>query len=195
MPTGKSNRRGTEERSRREKLSQRASSFHGASSAFKAGDQMIRPRTVPDLLSGMRDRKEKGASPEVIHPKLTKVLLNVTIQGSLGPVQVLTPPESTVGDLIAATVRQYGKEGRRPFLTTADASAFDLHYSQFSLESLDRDEKLIALGSRNFFLCTKRSAGAGDGGSGVSASRCSEEAEKPAKNIPPWLKFIREFKL
>ncbi|XP_047323437.1 uncharacterized protein LOC124927127 [Impatiens glandulifera] len=212
MPTatGKSNRgRGTEEEKSNRgkgKFSQkRASSFHGASSANMAagaGDQMIRPRTVPDLLSGIRDHQKKGAASNDqlrLLPKLTKLLLHVTIQGSLGPVQVLIPPESTVGDLIAATVRQYVKEGRRPFLTSLDASAFDLHYSQFSLESLDRDEKLIALGSRNFFLCMKRSAASSveDGGSSaaaaavVSSSRCSEEAGKPAKNnIPPWLKFM-----
>ena len=77
-------------------------------------------------------------SPPVVsmeaRPKLTKLLLNVTVQGSVGAVQVLTSPESTVGDLIAATIRQYMKEGRRPIIE-ADASRFDLHYSQFSLES------------------------------------------------------------
>jgi hypothetical protein len=34
-----------------------------------------------------------------------------------------------------AAVQLYVKEGRRPILPWNDASRFDLHYSQFSLES------------------------------------------------------------
>ena len=67
--------------------------------------------------------------------RLTKLLLNVTIQASLGPVQVVMTPESKVGDLVAAAVKIYAKECRRPILPTTDPSMFDLHYSQFSLES------------------------------------------------------------
>lgn len=64
-----------------------------------------------------------------------KLLLKVTMMRSLGPVLVVMSPESTVGDLVAATLRQYVKEGRRPILPSGDPSQFDLHYSQFSLES------------------------------------------------------------
>ncbi|OVA07688.1 hypothetical protein BVC80_1827g50 [Macleaya cordata] len=65
---------------------------------------------------------------------LTKLLLNVTIQRSLGPVQVVTSPEKTVGELIEAALQIYVKEKRRPFLTETDPQCFELHYSQFSLE-------------------------------------------------------------
>lgn len=74
---------------------------------------------------------EEIAKPQ----KLTKLLLHVTIPKSPVPVHVLLPPEATVEDLIAAALRQYVKEARRPFLPSADASGFDLHYSQFNLES------------------------------------------------------------
>ncbi|KAL0370155.1 UNVERIFIED_CONTAM: hypothetical protein Sangu_0333600 [Sesamum angustifolium] len=101
------------------------------------------------------------------------------------------PPEATVEDLIAAAIRQYVKEARRPVLPSTDASAFDLHYSQFSLESLDREEKLMELGSRNFFLCPKR-ATAESGGAAVSpgTSNCSKEAGPATKKGLPWLKFM-----
>ncbi len=66
---------------------------------------------------------------------MTKLLLNVTVQRSLGPVQVVMSPDSTVEDLIASALRQYEKEGRRLALPTMDPAGFDLHYSQFSLES------------------------------------------------------------
>lgn len=121
---------------RRGKLTERSSSFHGRTPAAMA-EELIRPRTMPDLLSS--GRVAVGNIPAARRPlKLTKLLLNVTIQRSLGPVQVVVSPEWTVGDLIAAALRQYGKEGRRPILASTDPSAFDRHYSQFSLESKSR---------------------------------------------------------
>ena len=44
-------------------------------------------------------------------------------------------PNSTIGDLIATALRQYAKEEWRLALPTTDPADFDLHYSQFSLES------------------------------------------------------------
>lgn len=46
---------------------------------------MIRPRTVPELLAGGR-RTGGGEAAEERRPRLTKLLLNVTIQRSLGAV-------------------------------------------------------------------------------------------------------------
>lgn len=206
MPSSKAHRRGHEERSRKGKplllLSEKASSFHGRSpAAMEAVKPLPRPRTVPELPArkGLAALASASAGADD-KPRLTKLLLNVTLQGSVGPVHVVTTPESTVGDLIAAALRQYLKEGRRPISPTADPSGFDLHYSQFSLESLDREEKLMALGSRNFFLCAKRhpprdgvaAAAAGSGGS--SPASCGKEAEKVSRNGFNWLKFM-DFKL
>ncbi|XP_059627193.1 uncharacterized protein At4g22758 [Cornus florida] len=184
MSTSKNHRRGREE-SRKSRLGEKSSSFHGRSLGT-VGEKLLRPRTVPDLLAG---GSFAGVSLDG-RPKLTKLLLNVTVQRSLGAVQVLMAPESTVGDLIAAALRQYGKEGRRPTLA-GHPSGFDLHYSQFSLESLDREEKLITLGSRNLYICPKTSATeSGGGGGGVASSSCSKEAEEGTKIGVPWLKFM-----
>lgn len=122
MPSPKSHRRG--------RLAERSSSYQGLN-AMCAG-QLRRPSTVPDLLSY---RNNAGAAPEGLPRQPPKLLLKVTVLGSLGPVQVLLRPELTVGDLVEAAVRQYLKEGRRPILPSNVASDFDLHYSQFSLES------------------------------------------------------------
>ncbi|XVF19786.1 hypothetical protein REPUB_Repub11eG0140900 [Reevesia pubescens] len=180
MPNSKNSRK-QPEKNRRGRLSEKASSFH-AGIPTMAPAELRRPKTLPDLLS----ERTVSISSEA-KPKLTKLLLNVTIQGSLGAIQVVMSPENTVGELIIAAVRQYSKEGRRPILPPTDAPLFDLHYSQFSLESLEREEKLIALGSRNFFLCTKKAASR-DGES--KTTLCSKEAETVTKSAIPWLKFM-----
>ncbi|KAM7275579.1 hypothetical protein ACFE04_017445 [Oxalis oulophora] len=193
MPNTKSSSTSTKNR-RGKLLSQKSSSFHGGilPKAVMSDGLLRRPKTLPDLFPGGRDISVEGRSlttttPEA-KPKLTKLLLNVTIQGSVGPVHVVMSPECTVIDLVAAAVKQYAKEGRRPMLTTTDPARFDLHYSQFSLESLVRDEKLIKLGSRNFFLCLRKEE---TESKTVSNLSCSKEAEKVSKTgIPPWLKFM-----
>lgn len=60
---------------------------------------------------------------------------------------------------------------------------------------LDREEKLISLGSRNFFLCPMKSeteCGNGSGGGQTTpSSSCSKEAGKAvAKSGFAWLKFM-----
>ncbi|KAH6814695.1 hypothetical protein C2S51_023713 [Perilla frutescens var. frutescens] len=190
MPSPKSHRRGGPEKNKKGRLSEKASSFHGRDAGVVA-EMLPRPRTVPDLMAGRRaGGSSSGMAVAAAPPKLTKLLVNVTIQRSPGPVQVLVPPEATVHDLISAALRQYVKEARRPVLPSAVASAFDLHYSQFSLESLNREQKLAELGSRNFFLCPKKAAAAADGGGASVVSSCSGEAENRAKTGLPWLKFM-----
>ena len=140
MPSPKSHRRGQlEDRNQNRRggggrLSERSSSFHGESPTVVTS-QMRRPKTLPDLLASSGSRNSVGMMTTDGPPKLTKLLLNVTIQGSVGAVHVVMSPESMVSDLVTAALRQYAKEGRRPILPTTDPSKFDLHYSQFSLES------------------------------------------------------------
>ncbi|XP_030505884.2 uncharacterized protein At4g22758 [Cannabis sativa] len=197
MPSPKSNRRVNEEKNRRGKLTEKASSFHGKSfttDQATATSQLRRPKTLPDLLpsrslltTSLSSSSSMIIEGRPINNKLTKILLNVTIQGSVGAVQVLISLEATVGDLIAAALSQYAKEGRRPILVATDPSRFNLHYSQFSLECLDREEQVNGLGSRNFFMCPSKTT------SSSSSSSCANEAEKASKNGFSWLKFM-EFK-
>ncbi|KAE9585797.1 hypothetical protein Lal_00010034 [Lupinus albus] len=150
------------------RLGEKSSSFHGENAMSAA--QLRRPRTVPDLLS-FRNINTRAVVPDGLPRQPPKVLLKVTVIGSVAPVQVLIRPESTVGDLVMAALQQYVKEGRRPILPTMNANNFDLHYSQFSLESLERDEKLIDLGSRNFFMCPSKPSSAVEGGGGGGGGR------------------------
>lgn len=175
MPSPKNQRNGQIENHRKGRLGERSSSFHGQNAMSAA--PIRRPKTVPDLPSY---RNYTGAVPEVLPRQPPKLLLKVTVLGSLGPVQVLMKPESTVGDLVEAAVRQYVKECRRPILPSNVGSDFDLHFSQFSLESLVREEKLVELGSRNFFLCPRKTIAGKNRDSGVTTSfaSCGNEIDK-----------------
>ena len=121
------------------RVSDKSVSFYGrGGGSLPAPEKIRRPRTLPDLVVRDGNVASLVASPTAAaspKPKLTKVLLNVTVQGSVGAVQVLTSPESRVRDLISATLKQYLKEGRRPVISGSSVDDFDLHYSQFSLES------------------------------------------------------------
>lgn len=192
MPSPKSQRRGlTEEKNRKGRLAEKAMSFSGQSGGSTAV-LLQRPRTVPDLLAGRRScsagSSTAAAAAAQCPPKLTKLLLNVTIQRSTGALHLLIPPDSSVDDLIAAALRQYLKEGRRPVLPSTSAADYGLHYSQFSLESLDRKEKVAALGSRNFFLCPENTT-VGGVTTSSSSSSCSNEVDKPTKMGLSWFKF------
>ncbi|KAI4340439.1 hypothetical protein MLD38_025272 [Melastoma candidum] len=166
------------------------SSFNGwsvAEGAMAAATRLQRPKTVDNL---RRVVGESQVGTDERPRLLTKLLMNVTIQGSLGAVHVVMKPESTAEDLIVTAVAQYVKEGRRPVPPAKDPAVFDLHYSQFSLESIVREEKLMNLGSRNFFLCKKRNT---DGGlTCLPESRGSRgsgwgEEENP---VFDWLRFM-----
>ncbi|XP_074588369.1 uncharacterized protein LOC141844234 [Curcuma longa] len=194
------NPRGGQEGPTRARL--RAASFHHGSGAAAAPPptehrQMRRPKTQPELLT----RGAATSSPSPSPPRVpAKVLVNVAVQRSLGPVQVVASTDWSVGDLAAAALGRYDREGRRPPLPASDPSAFELHYSQFSLECLNPEEKLINLGSRNFFLCLKpappvpetaeSNSSSGSGAAAAAAASCSKQAEKESKMRPSWLSFM-----
>ncbi|KAL7115951.1 hypothetical protein ACP275_04G213000 [Erythranthe tilingii] len=195
MPSPKIHRKAGEKnkiKGMRKTLSEKSSSFHGRDDGVVAEMILRRPRTAPDLFAGRRSAEDAVAIGAPA--KLTKLLLNVTIHRCLGAVRVVVPLEATVEDLIAAALRQYAKEARLPVIPPGGASDFDLHYSQFSLESLDRDEKLKELGSRNFFLYPKKAAAevvAATARGGASTSRCSEEViDRGTIKKGTWVKFM-----
>lgn len=204
---------------------ERSVSFHGRTSSPTDQSQrqnvMPRPKTQPDLLATggggrrmMTHINSIGSSREQPQPQKrvpAKVLVNVNVQRSLGAVQVMASTDWSVDQLVAAATKQYIKEGRRPPLPTSDPSAFGLHYSQFSLECLDPKEKLMGLGSRNFFLCPKQKPSAAAAAAAAlhysapasssddnnnlpppssPSSSCSGEARDASKISIPWLRFM-----
>ncbi|KAL6841208.1 hypothetical protein ACP4OV_028981 [Aristida adscensionis] len=183
----------------------RSASFHGRG----AEQQLLsttkqRPKTQPDLLAGVRGRSNlRSGSPDgggeaaaggVGRRTPSKVLVSVTVQRSMWPLHVMASAAWSVADLVAAAVALYVKEGRRPPLPSVDPAAFSLHYSQFSLESLNPSEKVMELGSRSFFLCPRSAAtGQAAPSSFEAASGVVREGLGKAgdRQTPAWLGYMQ----
>ncbi|CAK9311044.1 unnamed protein product [Citrullus colocynthis] len=122
------------------------------------------------------------------YKKDAKVVINVTVEGSPGPVRTMVKLGSSVDDTIKLVVAKYGEEGRTPKLEpTGSPSSFELHHSYFSLHSLDRREIIGEIGSRSFYLRkTHSSHGKNEGESSTaSAQRSTKETRDVALPIPP----------
>uniref|UniRef100_A0A0A9GDQ8 DUF7054 domain-containing protein n=1 Tax=Arundo donax TaxID=35708 RepID=A0A0A9GDQ8_ARUDO len=176
---------------------QRSASFHGRGAAQQVLPKR-RPKTQPDLLAGVRGASFGFGSPDGGESggerrTPSKVLVSVSVQRSMWPLNVMASAEWRVADLVAAAVGLYVKEGRRPPLPSADPADFGLHYSQFSLESLDPSEKVMDLGSRSFFLCPKSLATGQVASSSPSdgANRVIGEASGKAGGAPVWLSYMQ----
>ncbi|KAK6783201.1 hypothetical protein RDI58_020998 [Solanum bulbocastanum] len=128
--------------------------MHGGS---RASPRLAVTHTNPAVINVSAGNVATASDAREKQYKLTKLLVNVNIQNSLGPVNLVMSPENTVGELIKAAIEIYVKEKRRPLLNRSDPLCYELHYSQFSMESLRKEEKLVNLGCRSFFVCPKSS--------------------------------------
>ncbi|GLJ46409.1 hypothetical protein SUGI_0978050 [Cryptomeria japonica] len=85
-----------------------------------------------------------------------KFVVNVSIAQSIGHLLLFVSNETTVADVIKATLDLYAKDGRSPSLGS-DPLSFRLHYSQFTFDYLDYNDKMEDLARRNFYLCPNTS--------------------------------------
>ena len=67
--------------------------------------------------------------------KDSKVVVNVTVEGSPGPIRAMVKLGSSVGETIRLVIDKYSEEGRSPLVDKDSALTFELHHSHFSLES------------------------------------------------------------
>lgn len=68
------------------------------------------------------------------YDKEAKVVVNVTVEGSTGPVRTMVKLGSTVEDTIRHVVDKYREEGRSLKIDSNESSSFQLHLSYFSLQ-------------------------------------------------------------
>ncbi|XP_068650090.1 uncharacterized protein At4g22758-like isoform X2 [Aristolochia californica] len=82
----------------------------------------------------------------------SKVVVSVIVEGSPGPVRTMVRLGASVEETIKIVVNKYRDEGRSPHLGRDAPHSFELHLSYFSLESLNKTDRIGSVGSRNFYL-------------------------------------------
>ncbi|KAJ7548372.1 hypothetical protein O6H91_07G009300 [Diphasiastrum complanatum] len=82
----------------------------------------------------------------------TKVLVTVTVLGSIGGLKMLVAADATVVHLIESALCVYAREGRLPVLGF-NLKAFELYLSPYSPQALPSQQSIKELGTRNFVLC------------------------------------------
>lgn len=112
---------------------------------------LYRPLTCTDIFSppellALSPQKFEG------YNKDAKVVVNVTVDGSPGPVRAMVKLGSSVDETIRLVMERYSEEGRTPCLDRDCSSGFELHHSYFSLQSLDKSDMIGDVGSRSFYL-------------------------------------------
>ncbi|KAI3939947.1 hypothetical protein MKW98_029723 [Papaver atlanticum] len=113
--------------------------------------EMHRPLTCTDVLESPFTSSLNSEKYETD----AKVIVNVTVEGSPGPVRALVRLGASVEETIKLVVDRYSDEGRRPYLDQNTVVAdFELHHSHFSLESINKTLKIGDAGSRSFYLRT-----------------------------------------
>jgi len=182
--------------SQNQKTWEASSSFPSSKLKKNTTTALRRPKTHPELLN--RDQwRQTGLMNNPVDQGLSanKLLVNVTVARSIGPLRALLSTDATVEDAIKATFVLYAKEGRKPLLSN-DPTSFGLHYSQFSINCLNPADKVKDLGSRTFFLCSKETANEScrlsfHGGETAvparsSLSSCGREIQNISRITEPW---------
>ncbi|XP_059290241.1 uncharacterized protein At4g22758-like [Lycium ferocissimum] len=120
---------------------------------------LFRPQTCSDIFVSP-DYLISG-SPQSFqgYKKDAKVVVDVTVEGSPGPVRTMVKLGSSVDETIRLVVDKYSEEGRTPRLDKNSDSSFQLYQSYFSLQSLSNTDVIGDVGSRSFYLRKSNSHG------------------------------------
>ncbi|KAD4384742.1 hypothetical protein E3N88_24910 [Mikania micrantha] len=101
---------------------------------FSSAQELVLPNSPPKIEGYNKDGK---------------VVVNVTVEGSPGPVRTMLKLGTSVEETMEIIKKQYNSEGRSPQL---DLSTFELHQSYFSLHRLNKSDMIGDIGSRSFYM-------------------------------------------
>lgn len=111
------------------------------------------------------------------YKKEAKVVVNVTVEGSPGPIRTMVQLGSSVEDTIQLVIDEYRKEGRSPQLHKGAAAAFEMHHSHFCLQSLNKSDAIGDVGSRSFYL--RKSSSSGRSSNGEQTPEAAPPVQRP----------------
>ncbi|XP_015084548.1 uncharacterized protein At4g22758-like isoform X1 [Solanum pennellii] len=124
--------------------------FHPRDVTTTSLEVLFRPQTCTDLFFSSDYLNVPSPKSTQVYKKDAKVVVNVTIEGTLGPIKTMVKLGSNVEETIKLVLNKYKEEGRSPHLD--DSSSFKLYTSHFSLESLNNSDVIGYVGSRSFHL-------------------------------------------
>ncbi|XP_013620350.1 PREDICTED: uncharacterized protein At4g22758-like [Brassica oleracea var. oleracea] len=104
-------------------------------------------------LSGFSSPSSSPINQQVYKREAEKVVINVLVEGSPGPIRILVKLSCSVEETIKMVVDKYRKEGRTPKLD--EDLAFEVHQSHFSIQCLEKTEIIGEIGSRSFYMRKK----------------------------------------
>ncbi|KDP25586.1 hypothetical protein JCGZ_20742 [Jatropha curcas] len=145
------------------------------------GSDLPRPHICIDVFDSSPSLMAFSPKRSEGYKKDAKVVVNITVEGSPGPLRTMVKLGSSVQDTIKLVVDKYCEEGRTPKLDKDATSSYELHHSYFSLQSLDKSELIGDIGSRSFYLRRSSSNRSSNG----SSSHCISENVVVRENSPP----------
>ncbi|KAJ8553094.1 hypothetical protein K7X08_020487 [Anisodus acutangulus] len=113
---------------------------------------LFRPQTCSDILFSPDYLNAPSPNSTQGYKKDTKVVVNVTVEGTPGPIRTMVKLGSSVDETIRLVLNKYKEEGRSPHLDETDSSSFKLYTSNFNLQSLSNSDVIGDVGSRSFHL-------------------------------------------
>ncbi|KAJ9147787.1 hypothetical protein P3X46_029908 [Hevea brasiliensis] len=152
-----------------------------------------RPHTYTDVFASSPSLMTFSPRSFEGYKKDAKVVVNVTVEGSPGPVRTMVKLGSSVEDTIKLVVDKYAEEGRTPKLDKDAASSCELHHSYFSLQSLDKSELIGDIGNRSFYLRRSSSNRSSNGPSSPSNLHNIVVRENSSPPITPLPFFFSSF--
>ncbi|KAH0697393.1 hypothetical protein KY289_014875 [Solanum tuberosum] len=87
--------------------------------------------------------------------KGTRLLITVNVLGSAGPLRFVVNENDKVAKVVDTALKQYGREGRLPILTS-NVNDFLLYSASAGMDALGASDSIGSLGVRNFILCKKQ---------------------------------------
>ncbi|XP_027362113.1 uncharacterized protein At4g22758 [Abrus precatorius] len=155
---------------------------------WRSRGRLFRPQTFSDaFLSSPSPFSSPRIHSNQGYDKEDKVVVNVTVEGSPGPVRTMVKLGSSVEETIKRVVDKYREEGRSPKIDVNMASSFQLHHSYFSLQSLDKSEVIADVGSRSFYLRRSGEASTLNSFHSESAPQLVTHGSVPTIATPPFL--------
>ncbi|KAI3453566.1 hypothetical protein Pfo_010229 [Paulownia fortunei] len=150
---------------------------------------LYRPRTCTDIFPSPDNSvpRSPGKCSEGYN-KDAKVVVNVTVEVSPGPIRTMVELGSNVEDMIKLVVKKYKEEGLTPDLDKDAASTCELHHSYFSLQSLSKSDLIGDVGSRSFYLRKCSSSGRSDDSRTDKTSASSNQLDiSPLPFLPSFM--------